>query len=227
MSNYGFRLGGGFDIHTLALFLEQQSGTLQAMKISRAWVAACLLTPVAAVAAPVTIHFDVTFAFVSSGAQTYNGFPVGTTGSGSFTFDDSVGDFNDAFSVGQAISDFSFSWLGIDWTDGSATLHRATFDETGNLVGWGIGAPVGCGSGCMNNPDLNDFWVDASLGGLPPTGVGVAVQNIPNPYGDYAFGSVTWDVARQVPEPAMWGLLAVGLAAAAAGRRRRLAATPA
>jgi hypothetical protein len=169
-------------------------------KISRTtMVAAILLAPLSAFADPILVNFNVTSA---SG-----------NGSGSFIVDNSVGNFADDYhSAGRdVLSGFSFSWLGSSWGPGSTNMYGASFDAFGNITGWGVGSPLSCGAGCVQDPGPTDFWVDSFSGTAAHHTDGV---------GGFLFGTVTWTSTRNVPEPATLGLFGLSLLGLALRRRR-------
>ena len=85
----------------------------------KALVGGLLLAPMSAMAVPITVDFTVTAdaAYYSDGTSlgSYNGFPVGTVGTGYFTIDDSIGNYS-SVEVGITPIDFSFEWAGVTFT---------------------------------------------------------------------------------------------------------------
>lgn len=194
-------------------------------KVSRSsLMAAALLAPVAAFAGSIKIDFTVTSTSAYDSAynsvSSYDGYGIGSSGSGSFTFDDSVGNFTDSV-AGRPISEFSFNWLGQTWGDGSALLSRMSFDASGNVSGWGIGSPLSCGIDCISLPGPTDFWIISFASGAPQSSI-AAQHN--DGAGGYALGSVSW-TATKVPEPGTLALLALGFAAIFVLRRNRAGAS--
>ena len=188
--------------------------------ISKLLLAGIVLAPLSAFASPVKVDFTVTSQFALDGSPTYDGWGAGVVGSGSFTFDDSVGNFWDAYNPGFAISGLNFTWLGITWTSADAQLYRAEFDASGNLTGWGFGSPATCGPGCSSTPGATDFYVDGST--APLARYGSAVQHHLGVDG-WMFGTVSWTATRDVPEPATLGLFGLGLLGLGFVRRKRAA----
>jgi hypothetical protein len=186
-----------------------------------------LLAPVSVFAAPITVDFTVTgFSALDAtnnfNAPAYNGYAVGTIGTGSFTFDDSIGNFENV-DAGVAPFDFSFDWVGTSFTEATAQIWRLEFDGIGNLTGWALGTMGGCPAlNCVSSGGTSDFY----LTGSGPNNGNAAVhqENVPG----WMIGQTTsWSArATSVPEPATLGLLGLGLLGIAAVRRKREVAPP-
>jgi len=175
-------------------------------------------------AAPVTIDFTVTATSAWDGvnnfnATSYNGYAIGTMGSGSFTFDDSLGSFFDT-TTGAVASNLSFTWLGTTWSADNVRIWTLLFDSAGALQRWGIGAPVGCGISCMNNPGPTDFYM---IGFAPGSSQGSDASLHQEGASGSMRGSVSWNVRpAAVPLPGALGLFSFGLiSAVVAGRKRK------
>jgi hypothetical protein len=174
------------------------------LKSFRILLAGALLAPVSAIAVPITVDFSVTAHSFTQGGSSYAGYPLGTIGLGSFTFD---------AATSATASDLSFQWLGMSFDETTAQIWHLDFLGDA-LVSWGIGA-LPCTLSCITSPGPNDFFAGA-FGGL-----GYAAAHVEGAPG-FTFGSLQWS-ATSVPEPATLGLLGLGLLGAAAGRRKRAA----
>lgn len=190
--------------------------------ISGSLLASILFVSPGTQAAPVTIDFTVTATSAWDGADnfnatSYNGYTVGALGSGSFTFDDALGNFHDTV-VGAVASDLSFTWLGTTWTADNARIWDLSFNSSGVLQRWGLGGVPGtCGLNCFNNPGPTDFYLNAFIPGssqgseaaLHQQGISGAMR-----------GSVNWSVhPAAVPLPGALGLFSLGLLSVAARRK--------
>lgn len=180
-------------------------------KSFRALVAGAMLAPVVTMAAPIQVDFTVTANAFTQGGSSYAGFPLGTVGSGWFTFDTDGSDFTTYGSTGLQALDLSFQWLGASFDESNAQIWLLDFVE-GSLASWGIGAPA-CALNCLVSPGSDDFFAL----GYGATGLAaIHSQGAPG----FAFGSLSW-TSKSVPEPASLGLLGLGLLSAAAARRKR------
>jgi hypothetical protein len=190
--------------------------------VSRILAASLLAAPVTALAAPITVDFTVTATNAFDGgsnfnATSYNGFTAGALGSGSFTFDDSIGNYS-SFTDGIVPIDLTFSWLGLTFTEANTQIWSLQFDVAGALFGWQIGA-LPC-LNCLSTPGPTDFFASGYTPYAPYNNA-VAHQEGVN---GWMNGSVAWTARpASVPEPGTLGLLGLGLLGAAAARRKRAA----
>jgi hypothetical protein len=186
-------------------------------------VAGALLVPVSAFAVPITVDFTVTgtSATASNGSSlsSYNGYAVGTAGSGWFTIDNSIGDYS-SFDVGIAPIDFQFDWLGVSFNQADSKLWSVGFDSAGALAYWGFGSVVspGCGLNCVSSVGPADFYL---AGYAPPFGGGGVTAIHQTDVSGYMLGNTTWTVRTSVPEPATLALFSLGLLGMGMVRRRR------
>jgi hypothetical protein len=183
------------------------------LKSFRVLVASALLAPVGASAGMITVDFTVTASSVSQGGSSYAGYPLGTVGVGSFTFDDSVGDFLTFGTAGITATDLSFDWLGMSFDETTAQIWHLDVGD-GGLRSWGIGAAP-CALICIASPGPDDFFVTGY------NNLGYAAAHVAGAPG-FTFGALRW-TTTSVPEPATLGLFGLGLLGAAAARRRRVA----
>jgi hypothetical protein len=189
-------------------------------------VTGLLLAPASALAIPITVDFTVTGTSALGvgndfSATQYNGFALGTIGTGSFTIDDSIGNYS-SFDVGVTPIDFSLNWAGITFDETSAQLWSLGLNGTGGLNYWGFGLSGGqCTNlNCVSAGGVRDFYASGYTG----TPGGVATIHETNVYG-WMTGSLSWNVRpTSVPEPATLGLFCLGLLGAAAARRKSVAA---
>jgi hypothetical protein len=180
------------------------------LKSIRVLVAGALLAPAGAFAGAITVDFTVTANSFTQGGTSYDGYPLGTIGFGSFTFDDAYGNYSTAGATGLTATDLSFDWLGLSFDESTAQIWHLGF--VGNsLVSWGIGASP-CSLSCLLSPGPDDFFAGV-FGGF-----GFAAAHAQDAPG-FTFGSLQWSVTS-VPEPTTLGLLGLGLLGAAAARRR-------
>jgi len=175
-----------------------------------------LLAPASVLAVPITVDFTITNSSAYIGS-TYNGYAVGGTTNGSFTFDDALGTFENA-SAGSAAIDLSLNWLGASFDESNTQIWQLRFDSLGALTGWALGG-ANCAFNCINSAGPSDLYV---TGGAPYNGTSAGhVEGV----NGWMVGSVTsWSShPASVPEPGTLGLLGVGLLAASAARRKRAA----
>jgi hypothetical protein len=175
-----------------------------------------LLAPMSALAVPITVDFTITNVSAYTGSS-YNGYALGGTTNGSFTFDDALGTFETP-SSGNAAIDLSLNWLGASFDESNTQIWQLRFDSLGALTGWALGG-ANCAFNCVYSNGPNDLYV---TGGAPYNGTSAGhVEGV----NGWMIGSVRSWSARpaSVPEPGTLGLLGIGLLGAAAARRKRAA----
>ena len=200
--------------------------------IARILATGLLLVPASAMAVPITVDFTVTgtSAFYSDGSSLSgdNGFPLGTIGSGSFTIDNSMGNYSNV-NVGITPIDFSLDWAGTSLTEANSVLWEVGFDEFGGFNYWGFSGTEGsCGIlNCVSSIGVTDFFVSGYGGPYVSngeTGVAVTQRRIRM---DAGRGDLERSSSRgRSAGAATLGLLAFGLLGAGVARRKRAAWRP-
>ncbi len=179
---------------------------------------ALLAAAIAAEAAPITVDFTVTSNDVSNPA-----YGSGTTGSGYFTFDDSLMPTSGSGLVGNPIAglqtlDLFFNWFGVTFDETNAANGTLTFTD-GELTNWMIG-----GSYLDHTSGFLRYACTSSGGAAPDfdaLGSGGAALTDAQRRG-LAYGPIQWSVrATSVPEPGALALFGFGAVALACIARRR------
>ena len=191
--------------------------TIQRTTTKVATVLALLAGVIAAEAAPITVDFTVTSNDVSNPS-----YGSGVTGSGYFSFDDSLMPASGSGLVGNPIAglptlDLFFNWFGVTFDESNAAIGTLTFTN-GVLTNWMIG-------GSYLAPTCGFLrYACTSSGGAAPDfdalGSGGAALTDAQRRG-LAYGPIQWSVRdTSVPEPGTLALFGLGAAALLITRRR-------
>jgi len=197
------------------------------MRLVLAAAIALLGLPVVSNATPIRIDFNIT----SVGYLSSSNYAVGVSGSGYFTFDDSLipAAANTTWydpTVGLTPIDASFSWFGSVFDESQIRISRLVTDAAGNLKELWIGTSGGCGytqsSGgltCISSPNsYDDFYATGFLTANPLASAYLGRANVSGFAGGSGFSSRT---VLPVPEPLSIGLVGLGLIALGVSRRAR------
>jgi len=196
------------------------------MRFVLAAAVALLGLPAVANATAIRIDFNITSVAYLSDPN----YAAGVSGSGYFTFDDSLlpaasSQLNDPV-VGLAPIDASFSWFGSVFDASQIRIWYLATDSTGKLTQWGIGAYGGCGNtqsggglNCISSANtFDDFYASGFLTANPLASAYLGRANTWGFAGGSGFSSLT---ALSVPEPLTIGLVGFGLIALGVSRRAR------
>ena len=178
------------------------------MRCSFLFALFCAL-PAVTGASPLTVDFNVTSSPLSLN------YPVGISGSGEFTFQD---DFLPAPGTtffetqsGLPLVNAKVHWFGKSFDESTLRLYNLQTDDSGKLIGWGIGI-AGCGTPATSrnfnvvcsSSSFDDFWAAIYDDGKTHSALsGPGVNGIADGVGD-------WRI-KSVPEPDILGLMTLGL----------------
>lgn len=179
----------------------------------------------AAHATPVRYDFAISLSY-SYGTQPGSG---SADGSGFVIFDTDLAAGAPASRIGDMNTPLptialSFDWLDMHFDETNAALGALYVDGFGGILGWsldGLVAPNLCRPAfqCVQS-GTSDFNI---LAFGTSTGIGAALLTQQGVDG-VAIGWVNWNQVRDVPEPASFGLLALGIAGFTLRRRKAPAA---
>jgi len=155
-----------------------------------------LASATTAAAYPITWDFTVT---ATSGPL------IGTSASGSFSYDSSLAVPNAFYDATSLLTALSFTWDGITYNQTAANTGSLLFDSTGDLFSAAFGSDCSAGS-CVTESNV-EGWLIAMDGNV--FGYGGNAGGI---------GAVTFTLA---PEPSTLSFLTLGGLALAAVRRKQ------